>query len=165
MKRQAQFGPAVPHFAHHGFNLARIGPAHGIRQCQILNDDAGFHRYRQPIRHGCHHLCRRNIACVITAEGRLQPNARYRHAGCDMRRRLLAHGFNLPGAIAVQVLQRKRFRRGKADGPKKMQAILEGKRTIQPRRIEPQRGIVNIGFGREARDHLFRIGPARHKLG
>ena len=45
-----------------------------------------------------------------------------------------------------------------------MQAILEGKRAIQPRRIEPQRGVVNIGFGCEARDNLFRIGPARHKF-
>lgn len=81
-----------------------------------------------------------------------------------MQRGLLFHRLDILGRAAVQVLPGEPFRRGQRDRAGDRQLVAKDERAVEPRRVEPQPGIVDALLWREAGNDVLGIGPARDDL-
>ena len=104
-----------------------------------------------------------DIALVVAAEGRHHAEAGDGHAALHMQGRLLAHGREVLGMAAVEVLAREGLGCAERDRAADRELAAEGKRPLEPGGVEPQGRVVDAGLGLEAFHHGLGIGPARHQ--
>ena len=161
VQRDAQMRPARAHRADAALDPDRRRPAHGVRERDVGDRGAAFPGDGEAIGDGLHDRLRRDIALVVAAEGGHHADPRHRDAGRLVRPRLLAHGVQVLGMAAVEVLAAEGVRRAEADRADHAQPILERQRAVQAILVEPERGIVDAGLRPEAAGDRLGIRPAR----